>query len=249
MMTDPTTNLYKIQSILDKYNNLSTNNITYRLMKPSDAKQIANIACNTYYQYEPLTKRLIDLYPSLLDRLHKEQTYWFTTQTTSIHIHNTSIVATINDSDDVEYVIGFIHSFPHTKEHNDISQLPDLVQLPMINMMYDLKSSWLQQYIKSQDNVLEIQDLAVMNEYTGQSIATNLVSICSDIAHILQYDGIITESSSISQNVFVKRDFKSINSINYDDYIYNDKKLFTNIKPFSKYFKQPAVHLMYKSLS
>lgn len=193
---------------------------------------------------------MIERAPTQLNKLLQQQRYWFTTQTETQYVYQTSVVATINDTSRTERMIGFCHSFPQQPFNDDCVVPSDLVMTPCINMMTQLKSNWLKNWSAEQPRrtILHIQDLAVLSEYSGRGIASDMISMTIDIASKLNYSGIITEASSASQNVFYKCGFQSINSIVYDEYQYQGEKIFSGISSFSTEFPKPAVHLMYRSL-
>ena len=240
----------QIQQICDKYarNNVRLNGVKYRLMQPSDVEQIAYVGSTTYCNSEPCTKRVIDRYPNELVRLQREQREWLISQTHSQSIHHTSVVATIiNPHTNTEQVIAFSQSFPQPPADDD-NTIPDLVIKPVIQLMTQLKAAWLQQWSQSPDRTLLIQDLAVSDEWNGHGVATDLVQITVDIARSMQYNALIAEASSASQNVFLKAQFQSANNIVYNEFVYDGERMFADIAPFSEHYPVPAAHLMYRKL-
>lgn len=228
----------QVQAIFDRHNEQSKT-VYYRLMQPSDGPQIAELGSATYCRSEPCTKCVIAENPGKLQQLQQEQKWWFNHQTEEQAKHRTSVVAVVRNGTS-EHIVAFSQAFPQPPPDDHV---PDLVITPVIHLTRKLQESW-----KSPENTLLLQDLAVSDQYSGHGIATQLVQITVELAQLFQYQHMVAQCSSASQNVFLKAGFESINHIVYDEYEKDGERPFAGIQPFSKHFPTPAVRQMYRKL-
>lgn len=248
----PILHLHTIHSLVEKYNTKlnqlkscirllkSNDTIQLQLLHRNDIHDTVHFVTQCFLRYEPMNSTLAAV--GMVERNKRWQSGFncdliditnAQPQHTSLVIkHNHDIIGTV--------VSSMHHTVQSTHNNNSTdSGADDYIG----GIMTDLKKDY-SPYNDNSIRILHITLLCVASEYSRCGLATLLVNTLIDIATLADYHQIVTDATTLSQDVFIKCGFHSVANIPFSDYIHNGIKPFSSITSTSKLSDIPAIHLM-----
>ena len=200
-----------------------TETLSFEIYNSKDLDRVANVIGEAFFTSDPMaiaqqlsTNELADYVKLIGKWVHKQQL---------------TVVTKDKSTDEVAGVVlasDFASNFPLTSENSQ--HLSNKFE-PIIELLSNLEAQYKHDKQIRAGEYLYIHMLAVSPEYQRRKIAQNSIEVCLNHGIEKGFTYAFTEAAnSISQHIFGKLGFIPRHQINYQQFTYQDQKVFASIE-------------------